>query len=141
MGTVYEQKNTIAATPGDDATAITDNADHSRLASSVFGNYPATWYLEWTGIASAVVATPVYTSPDVSMYNFHTFEAVTNTAKIEVQVSSAGTWLAKSVFVDGVIAATIAAGKIGELNGKYYAVRMKPNAAASTNGFGAHGVV
>ena len=108
------------------------------------GNYPATWFLEWEGVASALVATPVYTSPDVSMYNTHTFEAVTNTAKIEAQVSSGGTWLPVTVKVDGVESATIASGKVGILiasdKGKYYAVRMKPNAAASTNGFGAHSV-
>jgi hypothetical protein len=121
-------------------------AAKSHVASGIDsrGNYPATWFLEWTGVASAVVATPVYTSGDVSMYNTHTFEAVTNTAKVEAQVSSGGTWLAVTVKVDGVESATIAAGKVGILigndKGKYYAVRMKPNAAASTNGFGAHSV-
>lgn len=112
-----------------------------RIASSVYGNYPATWFLGWEGVVSAVVATPIYTSGDVSVYNNHTFEAVTATAKVEAQVTSAGTWLAVSVLVDGVESATIAAGSVGVLKGKYYAVRMKPNAATSTNGFGSHGVV
>ena len=132
-------KDTTSSNP--DAIESTSQALHVRNNSDYRGLYPATWFLEWTGIASAVVATPVYTSPDVSMYNSHSFEAVTNTAKVEAQVSSAGTWLAVSVLVDGVEGATIAAGKVGVLKGKYYAVRMKPNAAASTDGFGNHGVM
>lgn len=113
-----------------------------KLIASVYGAPADQLFEPWVGVASAVVATPVYTSADVSMFNAHSFEAVTNTAKVEAQVTSAGTWLAVSVLVDGLESATIAAGKIGVLlgatKGKYYAVRMKPNGALSTNGFGAH---
>lgn len=103
--------------------------------------FPAQWVVEWAGTASILIATPVYTSGDVSMYNNHTFEAVTNTAKVEAQATSSGGWSSVQVLVDGSMSATIAAGKIGVLEGKFYAVRMKPNAdAASTNGFGSHSV-
>jgi len=103
--------------------------------------FPAEWVVEWEGVASVLIATPVYTSGDVSMYNNHTFEAATNTAKVEAQATAAGGWSSVQVLVDGSMSATIAAGKIGVLEGKFYGVRMKPNAdAASTNGFGSHTV-
>lgn len=131
----------------------TDGAAHNRLASSVYGNDPATWYLEWSGAAGTADNDVIYTSPDVSAYNYHIIEN-TSGETMDIFVSVDGTnftTAAASVeLIDdvttggGVKSITIPTVKTAILKGKFKKIRVDQNGAgtpAAGEVRGAHGVI
>jgi hypothetical protein len=127
---------------------VTDGAIHVREASSIYGNYPATWYLAWTGTAGAADNAVIYTSPDVSMYNYHTFTA-SGTSGCDVEVSHDGTtWDVVAVTLTddvttggGIKVITIPTGKSAFLPGKWKYIRVLEDGPTDANCLGAHSVI
>ena len=125
----------------------TSGAAHSRTTASDVQD-PATWYLEWTGTAGAADNAVIYTSSDVSMYNYHTV-TVSGTSPADVYVSVDGTTydLMSVELTDdvttggGVKVVTIPTGKTGFFTGKFKNVRVIEDGATDSNAVGAHGVI
>jgi len=105
-------------------------------------------YLEWAGTAGAADNAVIYTSGDVSRFNYHTI-AVTGTSPSDVEVTLDGTtWhvvatvLADDVTTGGGIAViTIPTGKLGILRGKFKQIRVLEDGATDSDAFGAHGII
>jgi len=129
---------------------VTSGAAHVEMqAGSVwaYGNWPATWYLEWAGTAGAADNAVIYTSTDVSMYNYHTF-TVSGTNSADVEVSHDGsTWDVAAVELTddvttggGIKVITIPTGKTGVLKGKFKYIRINQDGATDADAVGAHSV-
>lgn len=104
-------------------------------------------YLEWAGAAGSNDNDLIYTSGDVSRFNYHTI-AVTGTDAADVEVTVDGTtWhvvatlLADDVVTGGGIAViTVPTGKLGVLRGKFKQIRVRQDGATDADAFGAHGI-
>jgi len=129
----------------------TNGAAHVQSqAGSVwaYGNYPATWYLPWTGTAGAADNAVIYTSPDVTTYNYHTF-TVSGTNSADVYVSHDGVTydlMAVTLTDDvttggGVKVVTIPTGKTGFFKGKFKYIQVLQDGATDANCLGAHSVI
>ena len=102
------------------------------------GEYPATWYLEATNAAGAADNDVLYTSPDVSAYNYHVIQN-NDTMNIDVHVSVDGTTFVgpaavqtNAVTAPGTTLVTvIAASTAGVLRGKYKNIRVDQAAAGT----------
>jgi len=135
--------DTFSALQSDDAGAA-----KIKVNASIYGNYPATWYLAWTGTAGAADNAVIYTSPDVSMYNYHTI-TVSGTSPADVYVSHDGTTydlMAVTLTDDvttggGIKVVTIPTGKTGFFHGKFKYVRVIEDGATDSNALGAHSVI
>ena len=110
---------------------------------------PTKEYLEWVGVAGAADNAVVYTSPDVSGYNYHTI-AATGTDAVDVEVSLDNTTWIGPVSVrlgddvttgGGVDVVSIPTAKYGVLRGKFRSIRVLQNGATDANAYGAHGTV
>ena len=114
------------------------------------GNYPETWYLEWSGAAGAADNAVIYTSGDVSMYNYHTIFNNDNDENVDVHVSLDGTNFFGPVAIniidevtDALPEIAVAFGKVGVIEGKYKAIKiLQVTAGAIGVGlvYGAHSV-
>jgi hypothetical protein len=142
--------------PADERQKSTLGGAHTlSQAGSVwaYGNYPSTWFLPWTGSVGAADNTVIYTSVDISMYNWHVIEN-TSGETMDVFVSVDGTnFTAAAVAValiddvttgGGVKSITIPTNKTAVIRGKFAKIRVDQNgagvpAAGEVRGF--HGVV
>jgi len=105
-------------------------------------------YNEWSGAAGAADNALIYTSGNVSRFNYHSI-AVTGTDPADVEVTLDGTtWhVVSTLLVDdvttggGVNVITIPTGNIGILKGKFKGIRVRQDGATDANAFGAHGWV
>ncbi len=105
-------------------------------------------YVEWAGTAGAADNTLIYTSGDVSAFNYHSI-SVTGTDAADVEVTLDGTtWnIASTLLADdvttggGVNVITIPTGKLGILKGKFKGVRVRQDGATDADAFGAHGII
>lgn len=150
---------TTQADSGKPATSpinVTSGAGHvATQAGSVwaYGNWPATWWLAWTGGAGAADNTVIYTSPDVSAYNYHIIEN-TSGETMDIFVSVDGTNFTTAAaaveLIDdvttggGVKSITIPTTKTAILKGKFSKIRVDQNGAgvpAAGEVRGAHGVI
>ena len=115
------------------------------------GNYPATWYLEWTGTAGAANNAVVYQNDDVSMYNYHTF-TVSGTNRCDIEVSHDGTtWdvihvkqtdsVATLNDADYLLLPYVLTGKTGFIYGKFKHIRVLQDGVTDANCVGAHSVI
>jgi alpha-L-fucosidase len=119
-----------------------------RLSASEVAE-PSQWYLPFTGSAGTNDNDVVYTSTDVSLYNYHTIECTAGTVDIQVSVDGTNynTTQAAVLLHDdvttggGVFVLTIASGKIGILKGKFKNIKILQNGATASNARGGHGVV
>lgn len=130
----------------------TGGAGYTHIASGMDtrGNYPSTWYLEWSGAAGAADNAEIYVSGDVSMYNYHTIFNNDNDENVDVHVSLDGTNFFGPVAVnildevgDALPEIAIAFGKAGVLKGKFKAIKiLQVTAGAIGVGlvYGAHSV-
>jgi len=134
----------VAVTETDGALDV-----NMKAGTWTYGNYPTTWYLDWAGTAGASDNDVIYTSSDVSVYNYHIFH-VTGTDAADVEISADGSvWssavavsLLDDVTMGGEISViSIPTGKIGVLKGKFKKIRIKQNGATDANAFGAHSVI
>ena len=102
-------------------------------------------YVSWAGTAGAADNVIIYTSGDISNYNYHTI-AVTGTSSSDVEVTIDGTtWHVASVtLIDnvttggGIQVITIPTGKMGYLKGKFKQLRVREDGATDSDAFGAH---
>ena len=125
----------------------TSGASHQRLVASDVP-FPQQQYLAWSGTAGAADNAVIYTSVDVSAYNFHTF-TVSGTNSADVYVSHDGTTydvisvrLTDDVTTGGgVNVITIPTGKSAFLFGKWKYIQVLQDGATDSNCVGAHGVV
>ena len=132
----------------DVSVEVTDKAKHQRIASSVYGNYPSTLYLEWAGTAGSNDNDVIYTSGDVSMYNYHAI-TVSGTNSADVYVSVDGTTydvmsvqLTSDVTTGGGIRViTIPTGSTGYFTGKFKNVRVIQDGPTDSDAVGAHSVL
>ena len=148
--TVNGAQKVVTTDSSGDVLSSTSGAAHSRLDGGFDsrGNYPETWYLEWSGTAGAADNAVIYTSGDVSMYNYHTI-TVSGTSPSDVYVSVDGTTydlMAVHLTDDvttggGVKVVTIPTGKTGFFHGKYKNVRVIEDGATDSNAIGAHSVI
>jgi len=105
-------------------------------------------YIEWTGTAGAADNALIYTSTDISRYNFHTI-AVTGTDAADVEVTVDGTnWNLVSTYLaddvttgGGVKVITIPTAKLAILNGQFKQIRVRQDGATDANAFGTHGII
>ena len=110
----------------------------------------STQYLEWTGAAGAADNAVIYTSGDVSMYNYHTIFNNDNDETVDVHVSVDGTNFFGPVAVqildevtDVLPEIAVGIGKVGVLKGKFKAIKvLQVTAGAIGVGlvYGAHSV-
>ena len=137
------------STSGDpEIVKSTNQANHVRMIANDVTD-PSEKYLEFTGTAGAADNAVIYTSPDVSAYNYHTI-AVTGTNAADVEVSLDGTnWIgpvAVRLHDDvttggGIDVVSIPTGDFGILKGKFKNIRVLQNGATDANAYGAHGVI
>lgn len=115
------------------------------------GNYPATWWLTAVNVAGAADDDVLYTSGDVSMYNYHAIQN-NDTVNIDVHVSLDGTTFvgphavqtSATVSPGTTLVTVIAAGTVGVLRGKFNNIRVDQAAVGAVeagNVLIAHGVV
>jgi len=93
-------------------------------------SFPEQWYvqIDASTAADATDNTVIYTSGDVSMYNYHTIECVSATDPVTVQVSIDGTSWSGDFAITGVTATpSIATGEFGVLAGKFQKIRVLKN--------------
>ena len=103
-------------------------------------------YFEWAGTAGAADNALIYTSGDVSGFNYHTI-SVTGTDAADVEVTLDGTtWnLVSTLLADdvttggGVKVITIPTTKLGILHGQFKQIRVRQDGATDADAFGAHG--
>lgn len=108
---------------------------------------PGDVYLEWAGAAGAADNALIYTSGNVSRFNYHTI-AVTGTNAADVEVTLDGTtWhVASTLLADdvttggGIAVITIPTGKLGILRGKFKQIRVRQDGVTDADAFGAHGI-
>lgn len=125
----------------------TGGAAHSRLIATEVA-FPEQWYLSYTGTAGTNDNDVVYTSTDISAYDFHTIECTAGTVDIQVTVdgtnyntTQAAVMLHDDVTTGGgVRSVTIASGKVGILRGKYKGIKILQNGATASNARGGHSV-
>jgi len=131
------------------AAVNANNQIEVRIGASVYGAPPETWYLPWTGTNGAADNAVIYTSPDVSMYNYHTIK-VSGTNSADVQVTLDGTNWTTAVAVEladnvttggGVKVLSIPTGKVGVLRGKFRGIRVLQDGTTNANATGAHSVI
>lgn len=114
-----------------------------RILSSIFGNYPATWFQPWSGAAGAADNDVLHTLTDASMWNMYAVENRSAVA-VDVQVTLDGTFNASqpSAAVEltddvtaggGIRSITIPSNKTGVLRGigKFKSVRTSQAAAGT----------
>ena len=102
-------------------------------------------YSAWAGTAGAADNAVIYTSGDISKFNYHTI-AVTGTSPSDVEVTIDGTtWHVASVtLIDnvttggGIQVITIPTGKMGYIRGKFKQLRVIEDGATDSDAFGAH---
>jgi len=105
-------------------------------------------YTEWAGTAGAADNAIIYTSGDVSGFNYHTI-SVTGTDPADIEVTADGTtWrVAATLLVDdvttggGIKVITIPTGKMGILQGIFKQIRVRQDGATDADAFGNHGTV
>lgn len=105
-------------------------------------------YLEWAGTAGAADNALIYTSDNISRFNYHTISVTgTNAADIEVTLDGS-TWnLIATLLADdvttggGVKVITIPTAKLGILQGKFKQIRVIQDGATDADAFGAHGSI
>ena len=103
-------------------------------------------YFEWAGTAGAADNAIIYTSGDVSGFNYHTI-SVTGTDAADVEVSLDGsTWnIVSTLLADdvttggGVKVITIPTAKLGILHGQFKKIRVRQDGATDADAFGSHG--
>jgi len=132
----------------------TNQSLHVNMQAGVwtYGNWPATWWLSWSGAAGAADNSVIYTSGDVSMYDYHIIEN-TSGETMDIFVSVDGTNFTTAAaaveLIDdvttggGVKSITIPTTKTAILRGKYKKIRVDQNGAgvpAAGEVRGAHGV-
>lgn len=131
----------------------TGGAAHVRLTSSDVA-HPSQRYLTWSGAVGAADNAVLYTSVDVSGYNYHAIEN-RSAVPVDVLITVDGTFNASQpsaavLLTDdvttggGVLSITIPANKTGILNGKFMNIRVQQVGAGSitiNTVVGAHGVV
>lgn len=113
---------------------------------SAYGDYPQYLHLPFLGAAGTNDNDVVYTSGDISSYNYHVIECTAGT--VDVQISVDGTnWNTTQVAVQllddvttggGIKSLTIASGKVGIISGKVKAMRILQNGATASNARGGH---
>lgn len=109
---------------------------------------PGDRYVEWAGTAGAAENALIYTSPNVSRFNYHTIAVTgTNSADVEATIDG-GVWhLVATLLADdvttggGVAVITIPTGKLAVLKGKFKQIRVRQDGVTDANAFGAHGTV
>ncbi len=101
-------------------------------------------YLEFTGSAGTNDNDVIYTSGDVSAYNYHLIEATAGT--VDVDVSGDGTnWIAAVAGVSVVTTTPAtrvveaAAGVMLQITGQFKKIRVNQKGAVASNARGAHG--
>lgn len=105
-------------------------------------------YVEWAGTAGAADNALIYTSGNVSRFNYHTI-SVTGTDPADVEVTLDGsTWnIVSTLLADdvttggGIKVITIPTGKLGILHGKFKQIRVRQDGATDADAFGAHGSI
>ena len=135
----------------------TDNNDNpagsvvAEISSSVYGNYPNTLRLDVpvTTNASAVENTVLYTSNDISSYNYHVFECTAGTVDFYVSVDgtnfsavAASVEALNDVTTGGgikIITLPTASG-VAVLRGKFRKLRIIQDGTTISNVRGFHGV-
>ena len=131
------------------AAVNANNQIEVRIGASVYGAPPETWYLPWTGTNGAADNAVIYTSPNVSRYNYHTIK-VSGTNSADVQVTLDGTNWTTAVAVEladnvttggGVKVLSIPTGKVGVLRGKFRGIRVLQDGTTNANATGAHSVI
>jgi hypothetical protein len=103
-------------------------------------------YSEWAGTAGAADNALIYTSGNVSEFNYHTI-SVTGTDAADVEVTVDGsTWnIVSTLLADdvttggGVKVITIPTGKLGILHGQFKQIRVRQDGATDADAFGSHG--
>lgn len=125
----------------------TNGNPHGRLVATEVA-FPQQWYLSYTGTAGTNDNDVVYTSTDISMYDYHTIECTAGTVDIQVTVDGtnynttpAAVMLHDDVTTGGgVRSATIASGKVGILRGKFKGIKLLQNGATASNARGGHSI-
>ena len=108
---------------------------------------PAAYYLTWAGTAGTNDDDVVYTSPDVSEFNFHMIEATAGA--LDVWGSMDGVNYSPVALAGNAVnnasstarATSISAGNMVQIWGKWKHIRVDQTGATAANGRGSHGVV
>lgn len=149
----YKTINVGTDSNGNQLPLLVDSTGKTWVGNDFRGNYPETWYLDITGLAGAADNAVLYTSSDVSAYNYHIIENESGVA-IDVFVSVDGTNFstapASVELIDdvttggGIRVISIADNKVGVLKGKFKKIRIDQAAAGSVAAGsvrGGHGVI
>lgn len=127
--------------PATEKQKITDGGAHVAVKSQSF---PSDTYVQIDGTAQTSVTADIYLSGNVSTFDYHVIEAITAAAKVEI-TRDGSTWIQIALEIEDDVTAgqpkslTIAAGESGIYRGKCLNLRVRPNAATSTNARIAHG--
>lgn len=142
--------------PGSNTTAPDSSGnDAVRVVVSDRPTAAEDKYLEWSGAAGSNDNDVIYTSPDVSGYNYHTVTVSgTDSADVYVSVDGVtydlmsvsltddaydGETTAEAVQHNAARVVTIPTGKTGYFEGKYKRVRVIQDGATDSDAIGAHG--
>ena len=105
-------------------------------------------YLEWAGTAGAADNAVIYTSPNVTRFNYHAISVTgTNDADIEATLDGTTWQLVATTLQDdvttggGIKVITIATGSIGVLKGKFKQIRVLQDGVTDADATGIHGIV
>ncbi len=101
-------------------------------------------YMQIDGTAQSVITNDIYLSGDVSTFDYHAIEAITADAKVEKTLDGTN-WTQIALEIESDVVAgqpkslTIADTEVGIYRGKCLNLRVRPNAATSTNARITHG--
>lgn len=116
--------------------------------STLSYSLPSDSYQEWAGAAGSSDNDLIYTSGNVSRFNYHTIAVTgTNSADVEVTVDGSTWHVAATLLADdvttggGVVVITVPTGKLAILKGKFKQIRVRQDGATDADAFGAHGIV
>jgi len=132
--------------PGGPTQEFVDDAASTFVAGDYRGPFPTSLYNAFTSATGVNTGDVLYTSPDVSSYNVHSFQASAGAFTVEVSIDGTN-FTGAQAMEDGAsttpatrVAASANTTSCYFLYGKFKAIRLKQSGATAAAARGAHSV-